>query len=179
MSWRSEHSVSSIPRFLFCLLFCIKAHQKRARKKAILIGGLILYGALFLIIFKMSFTTLLLYGVFIAIGYPVLLVPYVSLTYDVIGRARLARKARIEYIVLRELFLNAGRIVSILCFLVIVTLFKEKVGILTALVLLGAYHPLIYYFIKDIRLDTETSDETVEEDRQKQAAEPNFIKGER
>lgn len=45
--------------------------------------------------------------------------------------------------------------------------------------LLGAGHPLIYYFIKDIKLDTETSDETVEEDRQKQAAEPNFIKGER
>ncbi len=44
---------------------------------------------------------------------------------------------------------------------------------------LGAGHPLIYYFIKDIKLDTETSDETVEEDRQKQAAEPNFIKGER
>ncbi|CUX94161.1 putative efflux transporter [Bacillus velezensis] len=163
----------------FAYYFASRLIKKRARKKAILIGGLILYGALFLIIFKMSFTTLLLYGVFIAIGYPVLLVPYVSLTYDVIGRARLARKARIEYIVLRELFLNAGRIVSILCFLVIVTLFKEKVGIPAALVLLGAGHPLIYYFIKDIRLDTETSDETVEEDRQKQAAEPNFIKGER
>lgn len=79
-------------------------------------GGLVLFGALFLILFHMTYVTLLLYAVAIAIGYPILLVPYSSLTYDVIGKARYARKARIEYIVVREVFLNIGRIVSILVF---------------------------------------------------------------
>lgn len=139
-----------------------------------------LYGALFLILFHMSFTTLLTYGVFIAIGYPLLLVPYLSLTYDVIGRARHARKARIEYIVLRELFLNAGRIVSILFFLIIVSLLKDDVGIPVSLALLGAGHTLIYYFVKDIRFtEPDPAEETMAEDGQKRVAEPNLLKGER
>ncbi|CAN2250253.1 MFS transporter [Bacillus vallismortis] len=164
----------------FAYYFASRLIKKKARKKSILLGGLILYGALFLILFHMSFTTLLTYGVFIAIGYPLLLVPYVSLTYDVIGRARHARKARIEYIVLRELFLNAGRIVSILSFLLIVALLKEDVGIPLSLAILGIGHPLIYYFVKDIRFkDKEEENQTMEEDGQKRVTEPNLLKGER
>ncbi|MCY8518066.1 MFS transporter [Bacillus atrophaeus] len=164
----------------FAYYFVSRLIKKKARKKAILVGGLVLYGALFLILFHMSFTTLLTYGVFIAIGYPLLLVPYLSLTYDVIGRARHARKARIEYIVLRELFLNAGRIVSILFFLIIVSLLKDDVGIPVSLALLGAGHTLIYYFVKDIRFtEPDPAEETMAEDGQKRVAEPNLLKGER
>ncbi|MDE1455344.1 MFS transporter, partial [Bacillus paralicheniformis] len=89
----------------FAYYFATRLIKKGARKKAILMGGLVLFGALFLILFHMTYVTLLLYAVAIAIGYPILLVPYSSLTYDVIGKARYARKARIEYIVVREVFL--------------------------------------------------------------------------
>ncbi|CAM5564724.1 hypothetical protein [Bacillus safensis FO-36b] [Bacillus safensis subsp. safensis] len=95
-----------------------------------MLGGLILYGALFLIVFHLSYVSLLMYAVAIAIGYPLLLVSYVSLTYDVIGHARYARKARIEYIVVRELFLNAGRICSIVLFLLSVTLLGDELEML-------------------------------------------------
>lgn len=88
----------------FAYYFATRLIKKGARKKAILMGGLVLFGALFLILFHMTYVTLLLYAVAIAIGYPILLVPYSSLTYDVIGKARYARKARIEYIVVREVF---------------------------------------------------------------------------
>ena len=71
-----------------------------------------------------------MYAVAIAIGYPLLLVPYVSLTYDVIGHARYARKARIEYIVVRELFLNAGRICSIVFFFYLLPYWAIGLGFL-------------------------------------------------
>lgn len=97
-------------------------------KKAILLGGIILYAVVFLVIFNVTYTKLLIYAACIAIAYPILLVPYGSMTYDVIGRAKNAREWRVEYVVVRELWLNAGRICSILSFLCAVLFFPpEKV----------------------------------------------------
>ena len=55
------------------------------RLKAVLAGGILLYAALFLIAFEVTYARLLIYAVAIAIGYPLLLVPFMSITYDVIG----------------------------------------------------------------------------------------------
>lgn len=112
--------------------------QPAYRKKAILCGGLLLYAALFLIVFDLSYPRLLLYAVTIAIAYPLLLVPYSSLTFDVIGRSWEAAERRVEYIVVRELFLNGGRITSILLFLVTIALFEEKTAIPALMLVLGA-----------------------------------------
>lgn len=125
---------------------------KEMRKKAIAAGGTLLFLAIFLIIFDVTYGKLLLYAAVIAIGYPLLLVPYISLTYDVIGRGFQAAEMRIEYIVVRELFLNAGRIVSIVAFLVCLSLFKAETVIPILLVFLGMGHMLIYFFIRRIDL---------------------------
>ena len=42
-----------------------------------------------LVIFNVTYTKLLIYAACIAIAYPILLVPYGSMTYDVIGRAKM------------------------------------------------------------------------------------------
>jgi MFS transporter, YQGE family, putative transporter len=126
--------------------------KKENRKKAILIGGILLYAALFLIVFDVTYPKLLIYAATIAIAYPILLVPYMSLTYDVIGRGWKAAEMRIEYIVVRELFLNAGRIVSILLFLFAITFFNEEKSIPVLLLLLGAGHTCIYLFVRNIHL---------------------------
>lgn len=124
--------------------------QPPDRKKAILCGGLLLYAALFLIVFELSYPRLLLYAATIAVAYPLLLVPYSSLTFDVIGKSWEAAERRIEYIVVRELFLNSGRIVSILLFLVAVTWFDETESIPVLMLVLGAGHAMIYFFIRRI-----------------------------
>jgi YQGE family putative transporter len=126
--------------------------KKNQRKKAILIGGIILYAAVLLIVWDMNFAKLLIYAVMIAIGYPLLLVPYNSTTYDVIGIGWKAAEMRIEYIVVREIFLNLGRIVSILAFLAAVTWFNEDRSIPILLLFLGAGHTMIYFFIKKVQL---------------------------
>ncbi|WP_066064206.1 MFS transporter [Neobacillus soli] len=126
--------------------------KKSYRKKAILIGGIILYAAVLLIVWDVNFVKLLIYAGMIAIAYPLLLVPYMSTTYDVIGIGWKAAEMRIEYIVVREIFLNVGRIVSILAFLGAVTLFNEEKSIPILLLLLGAGHSLIYLFIRKVQL---------------------------
>ncbi|MGN7284973.1 MFS transporter [Shouchella rhizosphaerae] len=129
---------------------------KRAfRKRAILVGGCILYGAIFILLFHLSFAKLITYGVFISIAYPLLLIPYISLTYDVIGRSYNAAELRVEYIIIRECVLNTGRILSILLFIAAISLFPEKQAIPAVLLLVGSGHLWIYFFVRNIQLSPQ------------------------
>lgn len=143
--------VASATSFISYFL-ATKLIKPHFRKKAILIGGVGLYLALFLIVFEVNFSRLIMYGVAISIFYPTLLVPYISLTYDVIGKGWKAAEMRVEYIVVRELFLNSGRIVSVLSFIATITLFSEDKGIPILLLILGAGHFIIYWFIRKVKL---------------------------
>lgn len=133
--------------------FATRLIKKHHRKKAILIGGLILYGAIFFLVFELTYVKLLFYAVTIAIAYPLLLVPYVSLTYDVIGRSWKAGEMRIEYIVVREIFLNGGRAVSVILFLIAVLFFDQQKSIPVLMCVIGAGHAMIYPFVRKIELE--------------------------
>lgn len=126
--------------------------KKEHRNKAILLGGIGLFLSIFLLIFELSYMKLLMYGVLIAIFYPMLLVPYVSLTYDVIGRSWKAAEKRVEYIVLRDLYVNIGRICSILIFLASITFFHTEDVLPYLLIVLGSGHLFIYLFVRKITL---------------------------
>lgn len=138
-----------------CYYLTARLLKPRARKKAILTGGLLLYGAIFLLLVNLSFAKLITYGVFISIAYPMLLIPYISLTYDVIGKAHRAGELRVEYVVVRELFLNMGRIASILLFIAAIKLFPEKQAIPAVLLIVGSGHMFIYLFVRKIQLNPE------------------------
>ncbi|MDQ0205582.1 MFS transporter [Alkalicoccobacillus murimartini] len=127
--------------------------KTKLRKKAILVGGLILYGAIFLLVFNLTFPKLILYGILISIAYPMLLVPYISLTYDVIGKAWNAGEMRVEYMVVRELYLNSGRIVSVLSFILAIQFFTEAYSIPVLLLILGAGHACIYWCVRPIQFN--------------------------
>lgn len=122
------------------------------RKKSILFGSLLLYVSLFIILFKTTHLTLIIYAILIGIAYPIINVPYVSLTYDVIGKARKAKEMRIEYIVVRELFANIGRVLSIIIFLLTLHYFDPKWSIPALLIIFATGHLFINLFIKDIHM---------------------------
>lgn len=144
--------------FLFYFL-ATRFIKPRMRKWAIFVGGLTLYLSLFLILIHLSYPTLLIYAAFIGMAYPIIYVPYISLTYDTIGKAWHAGEMRIEYIVVRELFLNAGRITSIFIFLFGITLFSPEQSIPYILMIVGAGHFIIYFFIKGVDLSQSTKEE--------------------
>lgn len=123
--------------------------KKHNRKKAILAGGIILYAAVYITLFKLTYPGLLFYAAVISIAYPLLLVPYQSITYDVIGTAKNAADFRVEYIVFRELYVNVGRIFSILAFIICVSMFKEE-SIRYLMMVLGAGHLILYFFVRNI-----------------------------
>lgn len=126
--------------------------KSEKRNKSILIGGILLFLSIFIIVFDFSYSRLLIYSSIIAIAYPLILVPYTSLTYDVIGRGWNAGEMRIEYIVVREIFLNGGRLVSVLIFIAGVTMFNPEKSIPIMLFVLGSGHSIIYFFTRKIKL---------------------------
>jgi MFS transporter, YQGE family, putative transporter len=132
--------------------------KKEQRLKSILIGGLILYASIFLIAFDVTYTRLLIYAAIIAIAYPLLLVPYLSITYDVIGSGWKAAEMRVEYIVVREIYLNVGRVFSILLFLIMINMMDVKQGLPILFLILGAGHSLIYLFVRRITFETPTGE---------------------
>ncbi|MFC7060643.1 MFS transporter [Halobacillus seohaensis] len=128
--------------------------KPRRRKKAIFYAGLALYVSVLLLLINDSLSLLLVYAAISGIFFPILYVPYQSLTFDVIGKAWNAGEMRIEYIVVREIFLNAGRVASILVFLLAIVFISPETGIPYILLLVGGGNFFIYFFIKNIQLKT-------------------------
>ncbi|WAA10408.1 MFS transporter [Fervidibacillus albus] len=127
--------------------------RKKDRKKAMLFGGTILFLSIFIILFRVDYSLLLLYSGVIAFAYPIVLVPFLSTSYDVIGKSRKAAEMRVEYIVVREVFLNIGRMISISTLLLVATLFSVKLAIPLLLVVFGSGYLFIYVFIRKVELN--------------------------
>ncbi|UOQ93749.1 MFS transporter [Halobacillus shinanisalinarum] len=139
--------------FSFFFFFLVsKWVRPRYRKKAIFWAGLALTLSVVLLIISDSIGLLFLYAAIAGLFFPLFYVPYVSLTYDVIGKSWNAGEMRIEYIVVREIFLDGGRVLSILFFLVAIMFIPPETGIPYILLIVGAGHFVVYFLIKDIDL---------------------------
>ncbi|MBP1914788.1 YQGE family putative transporter [Lederbergia galactosidilyticus] len=128
-----------------------KLIKKDKRKKVMILGGVILYVAIFLIFIDPTYIRLLIYGVIIGIAYPLMLVPYSSITYDVIGKSRNAAELRIEYVVVKELFLNSGRVISILLFIIAIKLINPATAIPAMLLIFGIGHTLAALLLQKLK----------------------------
>ncbi|WP_141604255.1 MFS transporter [Terrilactibacillus laevilacticus] len=141
-----ESSIMSVGYFL-----ATKVLKPKYRKRMILIGSLLMYMGILLIVFDLNFRNLMIYAVFASSAYPLLLVPFLSMTYDVIGKGWKAGDYRIEYIVVKELFYNSGRICSITVFLICMKIFGSSMFITRVIILLAALGYVgIYFFVRKI-----------------------------
>lgn len=125
--------------------------KPRRRKVMIFIGALVLSLSVFIIAFELTFFRLIVYGVVISIVFPMLMVPFLSMSFDKMGQAKHAREWRIEYIVSRELFLNAGRVVSVVLFIGVILLFDTEKALPYYIIVLGNSQLLLYSFVRKIK----------------------------
>ncbi|GAK14661.1 LOW QUALITY PROTEIN: membrane protein [Geomicrobium sp. JCM 19039] len=157
--------VTSSVSFVFYFL-AGKYLKTKYRKRAILTGAIMLYGALFLILPDRTFVTLIIYGIIISMAYPLIFVPYVSMTYDIIGKAYKAASMRVEYLIMREWFTNAGRAGSIICFMVVVNAIGQAKGVPLVMLIFGAGHLFLYFCIRPIQIwSTSNKDQDYNSER--------------
>lgn len=86
------------------------------RKNYVLFGTVALYGAVIWVIFANTSFDLYIYGLLIGLAFPLFFAPFMSISYDVIGKARNAKDYRVEYVVFKEIILNSGRVISLILF---------------------------------------------------------------
>ncbi|MGL4820966.1 MAG: MFS transporter [Bacilli bacterium] len=116
-----------------------KHAEHETRRLRMLIGGGMLYASIALL-YVGEYWSLLCYAVAIAVSYPLFLVAFHSMTYDVIGNLPNIRETRVEVFVFRELFLNSGRTISIVIFVFLLLSLGEKTAVSVCMLLLGGGH---------------------------------------
>ena len=122
----------------------IKPHH---RAKSLLLGSVFMLISILGLLFKINTTTLLFYTFVDAIFLPFFLVPMTSAGFNALSFHD-DEKFRIEYIINKDLFLNSGRTVSLLCLLLLLYFFNDRKVITYYLVFLGSVQFISYFYLR-------------------------------
>lgn len=91
------------------------------RKWGMLVGVIMMIAVILPFFWRVDYSTLLLFGIGIALFIPLYSVPMTSSVFDIIGQDRESAEHRVEYVVLRELGLNVGRMLGTIVFILVVS----------------------------------------------------------
>lgn len=126
------------------------------RKKAIFIGTLGAFIAVLGVVFKVTYSTLLIFAIVDAFFLPFFLIQLSSSTFNVITREH-EEGMRVEYMINKDIVINGGRIVSSIILLVLLISFKTtSISILKIYLLFIGVAPIISgYFLSKLTLILE------------------------
>jgi YQGE family putative transporter len=122
--------------------------KPRWRKLAMLIGVLMMIIVILPFFWRVSYTTLLFFGIGTALFIPLFTVPITSVVFDMIGKNDETANKRVEYIVLREIALNAGRILGTLIFIGVVSWSTQPLVMNILLLGIGSSPLVAWFFMK-------------------------------
>jgi YQGE family putative transporter len=118
------------------------------RSIPMLLGALAMTFIILLFFWKVNYTTLLIFGIVIALFYPLYSIPITSSVFDLIGVNKESAEHRVEYVVLRETALNTGRIMGTAAFIAVVSFTTKPVHIATLMLVLGAAPVFSWIFLR-------------------------------
>jgi MFS transporter, YQGE family, putative transporter len=123
--------------------------KKRNRNRAMFIGALAMTIVILPFFWKVNMVTLFIYGIGTALFLPLYSIPVISTVFDMIGGNDRSVSKREEYIVLRELALNTGRILGVLLFIAVVTWSKSTLVLNILLLVIGSFTLVNWWFIRE------------------------------
>lgn len=126
--------------------------KNESRKRLMFIGSLMISFSFLIVAYQDSFLSFMIYALVVGLAYPLLSVPFQSLSYDVIGKSYDARNLRIEYIVFLEVAANVGSITSILSFILTLHFFSQSKAFVAVLIVVSFSYLFIYIFSRRITL---------------------------
>lgn len=119
--------------------------KPKYRNISMLVGTLAIILSVFPFFWKVNYTTLLIFGIGTAIFFPLFTIPMISSVFDIIGKDNNSAEHRVEFVVLRELGLSAGRMLGIVLFIV-VTSWSMDQQVLNILLLIIGSSPIVAWF---------------------------------
>lgn len=124
--------------------------KPKHRKPGMLIGTVMILAAIMPFFWRLDYFTLLVFGVGVALFIPLYIVPMTSSVFDLIGLDEESARQRVEFIVLRELALNAGRMLGTLIFIVVVSRTSAPLAMNLLLLGIGSSPLIAWLFIKNL-----------------------------
>jgi YQGE family putative transporter len=119
------------------------------RRKGMLVGTIVITAVIIPFFSGISFVTLLIFGIGVALFIPLYTIPMTSAVFDLIGLDEDSVRQRVEYVVLRELALNAGRIIGMAMFLITLSFSQAPLAITCLLMLVGSSPLLSWLFMRN------------------------------
>ncbi len=129
-----------------------KLIKRKWRNISMMIGSLMMALVIVPLVINISYTSLLIYGIGTSIFAPFYFIPLTSIIFDKIGESNNSAKLSGEYIIIREIGANVGRIIIILIFILFLkTVGKDSLNIL--LLFSGSLSILTWYFMKSVKIN--------------------------
>lgn len=139
-----------ITSFVALISFWIvgKMLKKKNRKWAMLIGVVMIAVVILPLFWKVSYTTLLLFGIGTSLFMPLYIIPMTSRVFDLIGQSEQSAREREEFIVLREAGLTFGRVIGLSSYLIVLPLNHSPIAITWLLFAVGVVPIAGWWFMK-------------------------------
>lgn len=116
------------------------------RSRAMLIGAVVMTGVIIPFFFGINYSKMLIFGIGTSLFIPLYTIPMTSSVFDLIGQNEESAKQRVEYVVLRELALNTGRVGSMIIFITTINISKAPL-VLNCLLLFIGCAPIVSWLL--------------------------------
>jgi YQGE family putative transporter len=119
------------------------------RKTGMLIGTIMITLVILPFFLGVNFTTLLIFGIGVSLFIPLFTIPMTSSVFDLIGTREESVRQRVEYVVMRELALNMGRIAGMTVFIATLSVSKAPAVINWMMLLVGSAPIVSWLFMRN------------------------------
>ena len=133
---------------LISFWFVGKMLKKRNRKLVMLIGVIMISVVILPLFWKVSYATLIMFGIGTSLFMPLYIIPMTSRVFDLIGQSEESAREREEFIVLREIALVTGRVIGLTSYLIVLPQNHSTVAITWLLFAVGVVPIAGWWFIK-------------------------------
>lgn len=123
------------------------------RNLAMLIGAVLITVMILPFFWKLDYVSLLTFGIGVSLFFPLYIIPITSTAFDYIGRDQESAAHRVEYVVLREVSLNTGRMLGTALFITVISLSQERVHLLVFLLIVGSAPIFSWLFFRPVLKD--------------------------
>jgi YQGE family putative transporter len=128
-----------------------KRLKPRRRRAGMLLGAIAMAAVIVPLLGGIRYSALLVFGIGTALFQPLFIIPITTTVFDWIGRNEQSAKQRVEYIVMRELALNAGRIAGMAILIATLAASRAPHVIVWAMLAIGC-SPICSWFLMRKRL---------------------------
>ncbi|GFR38575.1 hypothetical protein PRECH8_18710 [Insulibacter thermoxylanivorax] len=135
---------------LFAFYLAGRWLRPKRRIPAMLLGAILITLAITPFFWEVNYTTLLIFGIGVSLFHPLYIIPMTSTVFDFIGRDEESAAQRVEYVVLRELALNAGRMAGTILFILVISLSKDPRVLNLFLLFIGSAPIVSWFFMRAV-----------------------------